>query len=79
MGETEHQKRVVVVGAGFGGLNAAKRLCGHGFDILLVDRQLTRPVRLFGRRPTRAAAASAASALAVVLSASALDALGHSA
>ena len=38
MGETEHHKRVVVVGAGFGGLNAAKRLYGHGLDILLVDR-----------------------------------------
>ncbi|MFL5802435.1 MAG: NAD(P)/FAD-dependent oxidoreductase [Roseiflexaceae bacterium] len=38
MGETAHHKRVVVVGAGFGGLNAAKRLSGHGFDILLVDR-----------------------------------------
>jgi len=36
--ETEHQKRVLVVGAGFGGLNAAKRLSGRGFDILLVDR-----------------------------------------
>jgi NADH dehydrogenase len=38
VGESEHQKRVVVVGAGFGGLNAAKRLCGHGFEVLLVDR-----------------------------------------
>jgi NADH:quinone reductase (non-electrogenic) len=38
MAMTNHQKRVVVVGAGFGGLNAAKRLCGHGLDILVVDR-----------------------------------------
>ena len=38
MGETEHHKRVVVVGAGFGGLSAAKRLSGHSLDILLVDR-----------------------------------------
>jgi len=38
VGETEHHKRVVVVGAGFGGLNAAKRLSGHGLDILLLDR-----------------------------------------
>ena len=38
MGETAHHKRVVVVGAGFGGLNAAKRLSGHGLNILLVDR-----------------------------------------
>ena len=35
---THHQKRVVVVGAGFGGLNAVKRLSGHGLDVLLVDR-----------------------------------------
>jgi NADH dehydrogenase len=35
---TDHHKRVVVVGAGFGGLNAAKRLSGRGFDVLLVDR-----------------------------------------
>jgi NADH dehydrogenase len=38
VGETAHHKRVVVVGAGFGGLNAAKRLSGHDLDILLVDR-----------------------------------------
>jgi NADH dehydrogenase len=38
MTEADHQKRVVVVGAGFGGLNAARRLSGHGFDVLLVDR-----------------------------------------
>jgi len=38
VGETAHHKRVVVVGAGFGGLNAAKRLSGHGLNILLVDR-----------------------------------------
>jgi NADH:ubiquinone reductase (H+-translocating) len=37
MDMTNHQKRVVVVGAGFGGLNAAKRLSGHGLDVLLVD------------------------------------------
>jgi NADH dehydrogenase len=35
---THRQKRVVVVGAGFGGLNAVKRLSGHGLDVLLVDR-----------------------------------------
>jgi len=38
MTEPERQKRVVIIGAGFGGLNAAKRLSGHGFDVLLVDR-----------------------------------------
>jgi NADH dehydrogenase FAD-containing subunit len=38
MAMTNHQKRVVVVGAGFGGLNAAKRLSGHGLDVLLIDR-----------------------------------------
>jgi NADH dehydrogenase len=32
------RKRVVIVGAGFGGLTAAKRLAGCGADILLIDR-----------------------------------------
>src|SRR5689334_13000722 len=30
--------RVVIVGAGFGGLSAARDLAGHGADILLIDR-----------------------------------------
>ena len=34
MTEADHQKRVVVVGAGFGGLNAARRLSGQGFDLI---------------------------------------------
>jgi NADH dehydrogenase len=32
-------KRVVVVGAGFGGLSAVNGLAGKGLDVLLVDRQ----------------------------------------
>lgn len=32
------KKRVVIVGMGFGGLNAAKALAGHGFELLMVDR-----------------------------------------
>lgn len=32
------KKRVVIAGMGFGGLNAAKSLAGHGFELLLVDR-----------------------------------------
>lgn len=32
------KKRVVIVGMGFGGLNAAKALEGHGFDLLMIDR-----------------------------------------
>ncbi|MCC6179614.1 MAG: FAD-dependent oxidoreductase [Chloroflexi bacterium] len=31
--------RVVIVGAGFGGLRAARALNGHGLDVILVDRQ----------------------------------------
>jgi NADH dehydrogenase len=30
--------RVVIVGAGFGGLNAARKLAGHDLDIVLIDR-----------------------------------------
>src|SRR5271167_1588125 len=32
------QPRVVIIGGGFGGLNAARRLKGAGVDITLVDR-----------------------------------------
>ncbi|MFH1026651.1 MAG: FAD-dependent oxidoreductase, partial [Pseudomonadota bacterium] len=31
-------KRVVVIGMGFGGLSAAKALCGKGFELCMVDR-----------------------------------------
>ena len=31
-------KRVVIVGMGFGGIRAARELSGHGFEIVLVDR-----------------------------------------
>jgi NADH:ubiquinone reductase (H+-translocating) len=31
--------RVVIVGAGFGGLSAARALCGKGADVTIVDRQ----------------------------------------
>ena len=30
--------RVVIVGAGFGGVNAARKLAGHDLDIVLIDR-----------------------------------------
>ena len=30
--------RVIIVGAGFGGITAARALAGHGLDILLIDR-----------------------------------------
>ncbi len=33
-----HRTRVVIVGAGFGGLETARRLAGEGLDVLLVDR-----------------------------------------
>lgn len=34
------RKKVVIVGAGFGGLNAAKGLCGHGeLDVTVIDRR----------------------------------------
>src|SRR5262245_42468947 len=32
-------KRVVIVGAGFGGLQAARELAGRGLDVLLLDLQ----------------------------------------
>jgi len=31
-------KRVIIVGMGFGGLSAAKALCGKGFELCMVDR-----------------------------------------
>lgn len=33
-----HPTRVVIVGAGFGGLETARRLAGRGLDVLIVDR-----------------------------------------
>jgi NADH:ubiquinone reductase (H+-translocating) len=33
------RRRVVIVGAGFGGLNAAKALAKHNVDVTLIDRQ----------------------------------------
>jgi NADH dehydrogenase len=33
-----YRTRIVIVGAGFGGLETARRLAGEGFDVLLVDR-----------------------------------------
>ncbi|MFZ5734254.1 MAG: NAD(P)/FAD-dependent oxidoreductase [Pseudomonadota bacterium] len=35
---TEHTPRVVIVGAGFGGLSAARELAGAPFDVTLIDR-----------------------------------------
>jgi NADH:quinone reductase (non-electrogenic) len=35
---TTRHPRVVIVGAGFGGLSAAKELAGTGFDVTVVDR-----------------------------------------
>jgi NADH:ubiquinone reductase (H+-translocating) len=37
-GGTTIMKRVVIVGAGFGGLRAASALAGKGVDVLLIDR-----------------------------------------
>ena len=34
----DHRRRVVVVGAGFGGLAVARTLAGSGLDVLLIDR-----------------------------------------
>lgn len=31
-------KRVIIIGVGFGGINAARTLAGQGFDVLLLDR-----------------------------------------
>jgi NADH:ubiquinone reductase (H+-translocating) len=38
MSATGHRPRVVIIGAGFGGLSAAKRLAKAPFDVTLVDR-----------------------------------------
>src|SRR5436190_23791342 len=35
---TATRPRVVVVGAGFGGMNAARSLAGTGVDVLVLDR-----------------------------------------
>src|SRR6476646_10592787 len=35
---TAMNKRVVIVGAGFGGLSAAKALAGSAFDVTVIDR-----------------------------------------
>src|SRR5689334_4429791 len=32
------RRRVVVIGGGFGGIAAVRRLSGHGLDVVLVDR-----------------------------------------
>ena len=34
----DKKPRVVIIGAGFGGLFAAKTLSGHPIDVLLIDR-----------------------------------------
>lgn len=34
-----HRPRVLIIGAGFGGLNAARVLAGRAVDVLIVDRQ----------------------------------------
>src|SRR4051794_28713995 len=36
--ETAMRKRVVIVGAGFGGLSAAKVLAGSAFDVTVIDQ-----------------------------------------
>ena len=38
MGQKPRKKRVIIVGGGFGGLEAAKALASVDVDILLVDR-----------------------------------------
>ncbi|MGH3055673.1 MAG: NAD(P)/FAD-dependent oxidoreductase, partial [Gaiellaceae bacterium] len=38
MPETSTRPRVIIVGAGFGGINAARRLARSDVDILLIDR-----------------------------------------
>jgi NADH dehydrogenase len=35
---TKNQPRVVIIGAGFGGLEAAKKLCGEDVQVMIVDR-----------------------------------------
>jgi NADH dehydrogenase len=37
--ETPARRRVVIIGAGFGGLSAAKDLAGSNLDVTLIDRQ----------------------------------------
>jgi NADH:ubiquinone reductase (H+-translocating) len=37
--QPERQPQVVIVGAGFGGLSAARALCGKGADVTIVDKQ----------------------------------------
>ena len=39
MGKTRKRPHVVIVGAGFGGLAAAKRLAGKAVDVTLIDRR----------------------------------------
>jgi NADH dehydrogenase len=38
MQSNAQRPRVIIVGAGFGGVNAARKLAGHGVDIVLIDR-----------------------------------------
>src|SRR5215213_5840072 len=37
-GKTRNKPRVVIVGAGFGGLSAAKAIAGSAFDVTVIDR-----------------------------------------
>ena len=39
MASPERPPRVVILGAGFAGLAAARELCGKGVDVTIVDRQ----------------------------------------
>lgn len=38
MAQSDHPT-ILIIGAGFGGLNAARQLAGHDADVLLIDRQ----------------------------------------